>query len=161
MDLFYKKKYEELQRIFDCSLENQKKQFKEQLERNELWIQDLLFKSSDLEKEIVKLKQELNVSKSNNAALKLELKVADDKVKQYSTRSIELGATVKSLRAGLGGSKKENNKLRDLLGTANFKIELMEEQLKKYRIKPVTMQELREYERTHKSPRTKNELQNT
>ncbi len=160
MDLFYKKRYEELQRSFHSTLENQKKSFEEQLNRNQDWLKDLLFEKNNLEKNIAKLETELKASNNTNAVLKLSLNEVSNKLKKLSARNIELNSASKSLRAKLGGSQKEINKLREELGMSVLKIQLMGEQLKKFRIKPPTIKELMEYERTHKSPKNRKEKQN-
>lgn len=167
LDIFYKKRYLEMKRKYqnllelkDALLENLERKYIDATNRDREWQKDLLFEKAELEAKIKKLEERTKKAEEISECFRLDNEVYMKDNIELSQENATLKGTKAMLRASLGGTTKQNNKLLQELGVMKLKLELMEKRMKEYKLPAPTMEELYEYERTHKSPRKRKERRN-
>lgn len=159
-DIFYKQHYLEQMRenrnikeVNDKIIKNLEKKYIEIMNRGREWNKELLFKTSELENKIRKLEEKTKKAEEISECLRLDNEIYKNDNLELSKENAILKETKKMLKASLGGTTKQNNKLQQEIGIMKLKVELMEAKLKEFKLPSPTMSEIFEYERTHKSPR--------
>lgn len=143
------KKYNELKKEYDNNLEIMQKNFNTALESHKSFISDLLFQNSDLKISVAKLEQKNEfLSKLTNQNIELS-----DELETVRNQLLELNTKYKYLCNAQGGYKSENTKLKEQIGAYKMYEQLLLDKLNKYQIPRPTLQELKEYEITHKTPK--------
>ncbi len=159
-DIFYKKRYHELERKYqnlveskDIILRNLEQKFTDIMNRDREWQKQLLFDNAALENNLKRFKERSKKAEEMSERFRLDNEVYVKDNLELSKENAVLQESKKMLKASLGGTTKQNNKLEQELGVMKFKLELMEQKLKEYKLSPPTMEEIYEYERTHKTPK--------
>lgn len=159
-DIFNKKRYLELYKRHEAAIEaneiiirNLENRYTEIMQRDRDWNKELLFQNSELNQEIKKLKERTKKAEEISECFRLDNEIYKEDFTKIAKENAILKEAKQYLRASLGGTKKQNNKLNQELGIMKLKLEIMEKTLKEYKLPPPTMKEIYEYERTGKSPR--------
>lgn len=151
MELFknYKQKYKDLQIRYDESLKNHNEEairLRNGCDNRAKFFFEIVTQRDLAEKNEMKMREELEEARNL-----LEQSKKDSQ--KYREKLVETKALLKSIRVNHAALAKKNEKLNRENEILRLKSKYADEILEKFKQPKVTIQELLEYERTHKSPR--------